>query len=513
MQDMFKQTEVIIAGAGPTGLTLACSLAQQGIRARIFEKSEAPSVGSRGKGIQPRTLEVFHSLGAIQPLLRAGMLYPPMRMHVGFFRWTWHMVKRYRTTPDVPYPNTWLVPQAQTEQVLRDRLVELGGAVEFGSEVVDVDQDHDGVVANVLQGGQLQAVRARYFAAADGGKGGTRKKLGIEFAGTTSDDGRMIVGDVCVEGVTRDAWHVWPTRRGVVALCPLPDTRLFQLMMRLEPDEGEPELSETAIQSRWLKVTGKRKIRLHSPAWLSVFRPNVRLASRYRVGRVFLAGDAAHVHTPAGAQGLNTGIQDAFNLGWKLAATLRGAPDALLGTYEAERRPVAAGVLQLSNEHFESMKRQSLTKMSRGDRERQLTLSYRGSSLSTDSGGLRSGKLRAGDRAPDARGVSTSMFDLYRGGHMTIVVFGHSTGQQLVALLESRPAVRVVHVGSHLAGALEDPAGEIMQVYGVAQGEEVAFVVRPDGYIGLVATADCAASVKSYLGQCWKNASSHASRP
>ncbi|MGN2385765.1 FAD-dependent oxidoreductase [Pseudomonas syringae] len=504
--------DVLIIGSGPTGLTLACDLARRGINVRIIEKAAAPFNGSRGKGIQPRTLEVFDSLGVAAPLLRAGQLYPPMKFHVSFLSIKWNMMKYQKQAANIPYPNAWLVPQWRTEQVLRDRLAELDIQVEWATEACDIKQNAEGVTVQLDCRGQTCTVHARYLVGADGGKSFVRKQLGVNFAGATSQEGRMIVGDLEVDGLSRDAWHIWPMRKGaMIGLCPMPHSNLFQLMMRLDADEPVPELSEHTLQTRWLAATGQKKIRLHSPRWLSVFRPNVRLAERYRVERVFLAGDAAHVHTPAGAQGLNTGVQDAWNLGWKLAAVLGGAPEALLDTYEEERRPVAAAVLELSSELFNNTTGAGIPRFRRGDKERQLLLNYRGRSLSLNSTDNVDGKVQAGDRAPDAtcsqqRCGSTQLFDVFRGGHFTLLAFGaHAIAATQAFDSHDKHclrtfAVRPKHIGDDRDG-LVDEAGQACEAYGVSAEENVIFLVRPDGYVGLVAVGDFVAAIKRYLAR------------
>ncbi len=166
---------------------------------------------------------------------------------------------------------------------------------------------------------------------ADGGHSAVRKTLGLKLLGEAMDDKPMLVADVEMEGLDRRDWHVWPfAKGGPMGLCPLPNTSLFQLTCRAD-------LIDVGIESVVRHVTGYRVQRI---GWQSIYKPNVRMVDRYRVGHVFLAGDAAHVHPPAGGQGLNTGVQDAFNLGWKLAHVARGGPDSLLDSYETERFPL-----------------------------------------------------------------------------------------------------------------------------------------------------------------------------
>jgi 2-polyprenyl-6-methoxyphenol hydroxylase-like FAD-dependent oxidoreductase len=393
---------VLIVGAGPTGLTLAIDLARRKIPFRLIEAAPKPSTGSRGKGLQPRTLEVFDDLGVIDTVLDAGALYPKLRMHAGPFSWRAGSLGSSKpATEDVPYPNLWMVPQARTEEILRDRLCALRGRVEFGCALVNFTQDEDGVQAALSSG---ETVRADYLVGCDGARSIVRKTLGLDLVGESLAEKLTLVADVGVEGLERRDWHMWPLAKGgPMGLCPLPGTELFQLTASA--------LVEEHIEQAVKAATGYRVAHV---AWRSTYRAQVRMVERYRVGRILLAGDAAHVHPPSGGQGLNTGVQDVFNLGWKLAHVLRGGPPDLLDTYEAERLPIAAAVLGLSKRLLQTRSFQ------RGDLTNQLGLHYRTSPLSTGSA---SGNLHPGDRMPDARLEDGSrLFDRMRGPHATVVV-------------------------------------------------------------------------------------------
>jgi 2-polyprenyl-6-methoxyphenol hydroxylase-like FAD-dependent oxidoreductase len=486
-----NDTAVLIVGAGPTGLTLACDLARRGVTCRIIDKTPEHFSGSRGKGLQPRTLEVFDDLGVIEPILRAGAAYPRLRLHFGRLHLHWTMFKQRAASASVPYPNTWMVPQWRTEEILRSRLAEHGGRVELATELTVFAQDEYGVTASLSRQGELEQVRASYLVGADGGRSSVRKQLGVGFAGKTYESERMLVGDVRVDGLERSHWHIWPRARGgAVALCPLPGTDRFQLTAQLPANVAAPEFTAEAIQSFVAAAVGSETLRISDPSWLSIYRPNVRMVERYRVGRVFLAGDAAHVHPPAGGQGLNTGVQDAYNLGWKLAQALEGAPDSLLDTYEQERLPVAAGVLGLSTKLYQQASRGSLRPQRRGAQTQQLGLGYRDSPLSRDSRS-RPGQLRAGDRAPDGvcsdGGAEVRLFDLLRGPHFTLLAFGAGHGAAIAAINERYGArVRAYAVVSSSQpddrAAIVDPAGHLARAYA---GARLA-LIRPDGYLGLV---------------------------
>ncbi len=425
------ETSVLIVGAGPTGLTLALDLARRGISFRLIDAAVSPFAGSRGKGIQPRTLEIFEDLGVIDAILATGTRYPRVRIHLGPFSLrTGSLAPSKRATEGVPYPNLWMVPQSRTEQILRERLAELGGQVECDKALATFTQTEQGVNA-VLKSGEL--VRATFLVGCDGGHSTVRKVLGLRLQGEAIDDEPLLVADLEIEGLDRRDWHVWPSFvGGVIGLCPLPNTPLFQLIASAKAASG--------IEDTVLKVTGHRVQRV---AWRSIYQPAVRMVDCYRVGRVLLAGDAAHVHPPAGGQGLNTGIQDAYNLGWKLACVVRGGPDSLLDTYEAERLPIAAAVLGLSRRLHQTRS------IKRGEATNQLGLHYRTSSLSS---GVSLGRLHPGDRMPDLRVEDGSrLFDHLRGHHAT--EFVTTEGPKLLI----RPDGYIAHIGtthfSEYAGA------------------------------------------------------------
>jgi 2-polyprenyl-6-methoxyphenol hydroxylase-like FAD-dependent oxidoreductase len=421
------ETAVLIAGAGPTGLTLALDLARRGISFRLIEASATPFTGSRGKGIQPRTLEVFDDLGVIEPILATGALYPRLRIHLGPLSMrAGSLGSSSQATASTPYPNLWMVPQSRTEAILRERLHVLGGRVEFNTAIVALRQHQNGVDVALSNGA---TVRAGFLVGCDGGRSTVRKTLGLSLEGETIDEKPMLVADVEVDGLDRRDWHLWPfVKGGVIGLCPLPNTPLFQLT-------AKAETMGTNIEDVVHRATGQRISRV---AWQSIYQPAVRMVNRYRVGRVFLAGDAAHVHPPAGGQGLNTGVQDAYNLGWKLAHAIRGGPEPLLDSYESERLPVAAAVLGLSKHLHQkrSIKRGSLTD--------QLSLHYRDSSLSS---GKALASLHPGDRMPDVRLADGSrLFEHMRGPHATELAT--SEGPRILI----RPDGYIAHIGEHQFG-------------------------------------------------------------
>ena len=300
-----------------------------------------------------------------------------------------------------------MVAQSRTEAILRDRLSEFGGRVEFGVALTGFVQTAQGVEATLSTG---EILGAAYLVGADGGHSTVRKTLGLKLHGETVDPLLRLVADIEIDGLSHSYWHVWPLAKGgMLVLCPLAKTNLFQYV-------GVAQAAKMGIEAHVRETTGHAVTRI---AWSSTYQPSARMVDRYRVGRVFLAGDAAHIHPPAGGQGLNTGVQDAYNLGWKLAAVMRGAPEALLDTYEEERLPIAAAVLGLSK-HLHVTR-----SLKRGDATQQLLLHYRGSSLSS---GEAFGGLHPGDRIPDARlDDGSRLFDHLRGPHATEVQMPEGT--------------------------------------------------------------------------------------
>jgi 2-polyprenyl-6-methoxyphenol hydroxylase-like FAD-dependent oxidoreductase len=456
-------TDVTVVGAGPTGLVVAVELARRGRRVTVLDSAPGPFPGPRGNGIQPRTLEVLDPLGVTDRLVGLGTFGLPFRQYS--IDGTVRDRDRHpglEPTPDQPFARPMIIPQWRTTQVLRERLAEFGVTVEQNARVVAVEQDQDGTTA-VLE--DQRRLRSRYLVGADGGSSTVRRMLRVGFLGETHDEVRMVLAEVELDGLDRDHWHtfdlVGADGTGFLSLCPMPASPTWALGLR-SPDP-DTRADEATLHTM---IDGIRpRVRLRRIGWSSTWRLNVRMVDRFRVDRVFLAGDAAHVHSPAGGQGLNTGIQDAVNLGWKLAAVLEGAEDALLDTYETERKTVAAGVLGLSSE----LSRQVLKSGVGGYADRpaamarqglQLDISYR---ADPDAPGL-----QPGDRAPDAPLGDTTLFLLRTQTNWTILAFDGTTDPVDGAEVLDADAL--------------DVDGHLRRTYQPVPGERI--LIRPDGYLG-----------------------------
>lgn len=491
---------VLVVGAGPTGLTLAYDLRRRGVPVRIIDRQTQFTTASRAKaGVQPRTLEVFDDFGIIDKALAAGTTRLPFRRY--------HLDKMISEVvpyednaprPDAPYRRMLYVRQNDVEQVLRDRLAEVGCAVELSTTLTDFTQTDTSVVATLDGPAGTEKIEVAYLAGCDGGGSTVRKRLGITFQGVTDETQKMYVGDVEVDGLTDDAWYQWyDLERGLLLLCPLHGSRSWQIQASapVAADGSIPPVSLEALQEAADRVSGM-SLKLSNPTWLSETKKNVRMADSLRSGRVLIAGDAAHVHPVGGALGANTGVQDAYNLGWKLARVVKdGADQSLLDTYQEERLPIAEWTLRTSCASGDLIVQAVIAgtggaEVGLTEETMQLGLNYRDSSLSWNlpEGGAddRSG-IRAGDRAPDSPCPDgTRLFEVFRGPHATLVGMGAGC-REAVARVDS----------AGIAGlrtlALPSPPA----AYGYT--EDTLVLVRPDGYVGLVTTADDSAGVLTYL--------------
>jgi 2-polyprenyl-6-methoxyphenol hydroxylase-like FAD-dependent oxidoreductase len=338
-------TPICIVGAGPTGLTLAGELLRRGVACRVVDKASAPGKESRAIGVHSRTLEVLDAVGLADELIERGV-----KVHGGSIYTAGKRIANLTFDElDAPFPFMLAVPQTDTEELLRKNVELHGGKIEWSTTLSKLEENDGGVTLELVRpDGSTERGRAPWVVGCDGAHSAVRHALDLSFDGAPYPE-NIVLADVKLESTySTDEAHTFLTDDGVVVIAPLPHGRarvIATLPAEAEPpkDAPPPQLSELqAILDRHVTRTPK----MSDCVWISRFRVHHRLVSDYRKGRVFLAGDAAHIHSPAGGQGMNTGIQDAFNLGWKLAlvAQGRGRP-SLLDSYGPERRAIAEAVV------------------------------------------------------------------------------------------------------------------------------------------------------------------------
>ncbi|GAV99129.1 protein [Lentinula edodes] len=498
---------VLIVGAGPVGSVLALTLLKNRIPVRIIDKA-GPQIGQKGAGIQPRTLEMHHFLGTLPDFLSVAQSMPPCTIYkipggTEILK-TFELNPHEEPKPDTPYINPMVLGQYRQQSILHRHLKKYGCEVEFHTELRSFEQSDDHVLANIMKkspdGAEIpEEIKIPYLVGADGAHSTIRRALGLTFLGDTRDDVSSVIGDIEIKSKELD---------------------------HAKTASGRDELVKTITF-----VTERNDIEFGDLIWMSHYRPNIRMVNKFGEGRVFVAGDAAHVHSPAGGQGTNSGVQDSFNLGWKLALVLKGlSPPSLLNTYTEERLPVIAAMLGKSTNLLNQGKDKPAadeSKWKRGTEFKQLGVNYRGSStlidetadltkdlIRSDSYSLASdGVIHAGDRAPQAPDLEdlranrtlTSLFDIFGPDHHTALIFSsvRSKGEEITSGLSGyskglfktvlilpafseSESIASVKQSSGFDLVLRDGGGHAYKGYPTLPGPCTVIVVRPDGVIGAI---------------------------
>ncbi|MEV0414093.1 FAD-dependent monooxygenase [Streptomyces sp. NPDC050448] len=513
--------DVLVAGAGPVGLTAAAELRRRGIACRVVDRLPARLPYAKAVGIQPRTLEIWDRMGFVRAALEAAV---PMRGQLTYVNGVEQPRLDLVLPPEVPYGFAAL-PQYETERIIEEFLERFGTRIERGTELVSFAQDADGVTCRLATPSGEEEVRTRFLVGCDGAHSIVRKGLGLSFEGGAFPE-EFMLADVEVDWDLPYGYGVRAMHRDaegavddVLVCIPLPGACRYRVSMMVPPElsaappqggdavahglEGgrAPELGH--IQAV-LDRMSPQPTTASAMRWSSVFRISHRLVDRYGDGRVFVAGDAAHIHPPTGAQGMNTGIQDAWNLAWKLALAVEGAAaPGLLASYDAERRPVGEEVVGRTVRHSaEGVQADPEDAQTLMMRQAQLLVGYRGSPLVQRAEPDGGPGPRPGDRAPDCGGLAghiaahpLRLYDLLRGREHMLLLYG--PGPALGSLAELTSAVRGFATGRVGVCAIlaeteadratpvpvyRDGRGEFARMYGVR--EPAAFVVRPDGYLG-----------------------------
>jgi 2-polyprenyl-6-methoxyphenol hydroxylase-like FAD-dependent oxidoreductase len=517
------QLDVLIVGAGPVGLTLALACARQGLTFQIIEKLASPSPYSKALVVWPGTLEALAGLGAVEPFLAAGMQFEGLNFY--------DMGKRLGTVHpnegiNSHYPHPLFLPQRTTESLLTQILESLGHKIHRGVELTGISQSDLGVECWVKPAnGADFTITARYAVGCDGCHSVVRHQIPVEFQGVTVES-NMILADVALENPPEkiQAMINW-TPDGPIIVFPVEPGiwRIFTARKDIN-DDAAPKLEEFIHR---LEKSNIAHIKPHSPTWLSAFRINERVTNRMRVGRIFLAGDAAHIHSPAGGQGMNTGMQDACNLAWKLKLLVQGVadPEAVAESYQQERHPVAVAVVEGSAKllraglnvsgftrfvrdtalsivtHIPAFQRFAATRLA------ELNIEYHSSGLIRNHGswmGVGDGFI-PGSRPRDAAvqttaGQTTSLWSMLLTGNYTLLAFPGITFEKdaVKTVSELAEAMHVMRPDAQVIGLwpgyqppaptspnlrwVRDPLYSAHTIYGVSS-DPAWCLIRPDQYL------------------------------
>jgi 2-polyprenyl-6-methoxyphenol hydroxylase-like FAD-dependent oxidoreductase len=516
-----NSAEVLIVGAGPTGLSLAITLRRFGIAVRIIDRNPQASTVSKA-ALWSASLEALQGMGVVDHFMREGQRLHALCVGEGDRRLATLAVGE---GIDSAFPFPLLLPQSRTEQLLAERLTELGVAIERNLELVGVTQDASGVTATLRHAdGRSEAVTTKYLAGCDGARSAVRQLTEIAFEGYTEPQ-TFLLADVKIDGGDLDhrSIYLWWHNGGTIAMFPFGQEvwRIFSMRGPDSPKREEPATLDE-IQ-HCVDRYGPHGLNLRDPSWLSIFRINERLAAHYRVGRCFIAGDAAHIHSPAGGQGMNTGIQDAVNLGWKLAYCLKGIgnTELLLDSYQAERRPIARAVIDAAaqKQHL-SFGASKLTSMVRNmavsifgnipavHRRLQVELSetefgYHDGPLVALGGGQRSSKrTEVGTRARDV-----SILDTATGKDTNLWPYLCEARHSLLVFQDERQPTELNGVADAAGNRLQvlpidgrrDPMGKVRKRYRLDGPGWV--LVRPDQIVAARGVGSNFDALRAYVGE------------
>ncbi|PPQ90774.1 hypothetical protein CVT25_010163 [Psilocybe cyanescens] len=550
-----RPPKVLIVGGGPSGLILALSLLQNGVPVRIIEKSSKPRLGQRGAGIMPRTLELFAYLHIVDEVMKQGILTPKVRLYEmpgGVKpRHEFEMSPYRDPTPSNPFLNPIMLGQDKLEKIFYAALASYGCSVELGTELKSFNQTEKCVQVKLVheardaEGEFEENSEYEWMIGTDGAKGVVRKLLGLSFLGETRVIENFIVGDIVVEGLSNKYWHMWGEASDVlISLRGTETPKLFNFVVGGKKiNHTDLSSSEAILKKCFMDNTGNRSdLKFAEIPWMSHYRPNIRMVQKFGYGRVYVAGDAGHVHSPTGGQGVNTGIQDSFNLGWKLALVIKGfASPSLLETFTEERIPVIAEMISQTTKLLnKALDNQGGSLQSSGSLF-QLGVNYRWSSIVVDErkaieldreaeeeaylqdfeypseeeepidsyGTEHDGRIRAGDRAPDSSNLiirspanpikqKCHLFQIFDSSHHTVLIFSDLVNCSPILQACSAYPKDLVRTVVVVGAKKQTPASATLADFVVEDHDENAYesycstgvcgvcVVRPDGVVGAI---------------------------
>ena len=505
------KTDVIIVGAGPTGLALACQFIRYGVDFVIFDKKESTTPFSKAIGVQARTLEIYEQIGLADDLIKEGLITERARLvEGGEVRGEVELTNI--GTGMSPFPFLLIVEQGIHEKILYDFIRANDKDVLWNTELESFSQFAEHVKADVKnKNGETETIEAKYLVGCDGAKSPVRHALGLEFTGSTLER-LFYVADAQIEWkFSHDALHVCLAQNTIAAFFPMPGEKRFRIVGTF-PEGHEGEEGEILYEEieRQIKKDAEVELDIHDVNWFSVYKVHTRHVNRFSRGRCFLAGDSAHIHTPAGAQGMNTGIQDAYNLAWKLASVLDGKADAkLLETYNEERLPNAERLLQTTDRvfnlgasdewfvsffrtqifpyvanfalHFDAVRKFIFPLVS------QIGINYRDSSLSETEGNF---AVKAGDRMPYFQVAGVSIYDKLKEPKFHLLTF--YDGQT-----EMPPMVGTEEMPFDYSAFPLYP--HINEIFGCKYSFSV--LLRPDNYVALITENVSVERIRDYFAR------------
>lgn len=511
------KTEVVIIGAGPTGLSLACQFVRYGVDFVIIEKNEAVTPYSKAIGVHARTLEIYEQLGLAQEAVEHGTVAGKGRLLVG------GEVRGELDFSNIgeglsPYPFVLMLEQSKNEKLLYEYLQSHRKEVLWGTDLDSFSQNDSGVTVQVKAAdGASQIIEAKYLVGCDGPKSLVRRTLGLSFEGSTFE--RMFyVADAQIDWeFSHDALHICLSKNSFVVFFPLKGEKRYRIV-GVFPEEFAKEENDILYEEIEERITEEAKLDLdiHDVEWFSTYKVHTRHANKFSAGRCFLAGDSAHVHSPAGAQGMNTGIQDGYNLAWKIALALKGkSNEKLLGTYNEERLENAKHLLETTDRMFEFaagsewilafLRTNVLPPLAKYifsfDTVRkfifplisQIGINYRHSSLSRHAGD-EDFKVKAGDRMPYFLVNGESVYDRLHQPNFHLLVFSSTEGDfgALKTELDSQ-------YGESVDFNLIPLNPNVAEVFG--RDKSFNLLLRPDNYIGFISTETLLSGLRVYLNE------------
>ena len=506
------KTDILVVGAGPTGLALACQLIRYGVDFAIVDKKETTTPHSKAIGVQARTLEIYEQIGLADKLIAEGAIVEKVRMFAA------GKVRGEAEFKDIgeglsPYPFVLIVEQGRHETLLYDHIKAHGKGVQWQTELVDLEQDEARVAATVKTAdGKTETIEAKYLVACDGAKSLVRHKLGLQFTGSTFE--RMFyVADVRLDWeFPHDALQVFLMKNSLLAFFPMVGDKRYRIVGTFpeEFDKDEGDVLYEEIEER-IKQDTELNLDISDVNWFSTYNVHTRHVDKFSVGRCFLAGDSAHIHSPAGAQGMNTGIQDGYNLAWKLAWVLNSnASGELLNTYNEERLPNAEELTKTTDRFFglvaspepflvftrlyvfpyiaQFLFSLDIVKRFVFPRISQIRINYEDDSLSQYSGHF---AIRAGDRMPWFEVEGASIYDRLANPVFHLIVF--FDGKTEVPPL---PDDLMDKWKGQIDSTVISLYPQVAEIFGTKGSFFV--ILRPDNYIGLISNDFSPESVRKY---------------